>query len=155
MNMRRLSYVFVMLASLMSSRVVADTHYKADVGSSIIAEVFADHMVLQRDQPVIIWGSADANQLVEILFISKVYKATADASGHWKMSLTATKMGGPYEMEIAAGETVIKLEDIFVGDVWLASGQSNMAFRLKAADDPDKARLFAEAGNRNIRMYNV
>lgn len=155
MNRRRFSYVFVLLTFLASSAVVADTHHKTGVGPSIIAEVFADHMVLQRDQPVNIWGTAEANQLVELLFISNVYKCTADTSGHWKISLPATKMGGPYEMEIATGETAIKLEDIFVGDVWLASGQSNMAFRLKGADDPDKATLFAEAGNRNIRMYNV
>lgn len=155
MNGRRFSYVFVLLASLVFSGAAADTHQGADGATSIIAEVFADHMVLQRDQPANIWGRAEAHQAVEVLFISKVYKSTADASGHWKISLPGTKVGGPYEMEIAAGEIAIKLVDIFIGDVWLASGQSNMAFRLKAADDPNKAGLFAEAGNRNIRMYNV
>ena len=60
MNRRRFSYVFVLLAFLASLAVVADTHHKTDVGPSIIAEVFADHMVLQRDQPVNIWGRANS-----------------------------------------------------------------------------------------------
>ena len=120
-----------------------------------LPELFGDHMVLQRDQTVNIWGKGEANGSVELFFISRVHRTTIDESGHWKISLPAMKAGGPYNMEVSSGGTVINFEDIFIGDVWLASGQSNMAFRLKAADDADKEKMLSEAPAYNIRTYEV
>ena len=120
-----------------------------------VAPLFGDHMVLQRDQPVNIWGRGEAGASVELFFIAEVHKTTVDESGNWRFSLPATKAGGPYTMEVSSGHVVVNFEDIFLGDVWLASGQSNMAFRIRAASDPEKPKIFAEAMARNIRTYEV
>ncbi len=85
----------------------------------------SDGMVLQRNETVRIWGTADPGEKVTITFLNNKYKGTADAQGNWMVYIPTTKksmIGGPYTMTINER----KLSDIYVGDVWLCSGQSNM-----------------------------
>ena len=82
-------------------------------------------MVLQRNETVRIWGTADPGEKVTVTFLKKKYVGTADAEGNWMVYIPTTKknmVGGPYTMTINER----KLSDIYVGDVWLCSGQSNM-----------------------------
>jgi sialate O-acetylesterase len=112
--------------------------------------VLADHMVLQRDLPVHLWGMAAQGELVSASFRGAVSKTQADKLGRWELSLPAGAAGGPFVLEIQ-GSNLIRFSDVLVGDVWLASGQSNMEFEtrkaanaeveLKSADRP-KIRLF-------------
>lgn len=98
---------------------------------------FSDHMVIQRDKPVVVWGWATPDQAVSVAFRDQRVEVKADAQGHWRASLKSFPAGGPYEMQIEAGEQQISLKDILVGDVWLCSGQSNMEFALKDAYGAD------------------
>ena len=99
-----------------------------------LPEVFSDHMVLQRDMPAPIWGLAAPNATVTVKFRDQTATAIADASGKWSLKLGPLKTGAPDELTINA--TVI--HDVLVGEVWVGSGQSNMAIpasnRLFAAD---------------------
>ena len=98
--------------------------------TSLQAEVrtprfISDGMVLQRNETVRIWGTADPGEKVTVTFLKKKYVGTADAEGNWMVYIPTTKknmVGGPYSMTINER----KLSDIYVGDVWLCSGQSNM-----------------------------
>jgi len=112
--------------------------------------VFANHMVIQRQAPVHVWGFAAAGESVQVAFRDVTRSAVANRLGRWEVSLPAGEAGGPFTMEIAAANQ-ISISDILVGDVWFASGQSNMEFptakavnaeeELQNADHPD-IRLF-------------
>lgn len=93
--------------------------------------VLSDGMVLQRERPVKIWGTADAGEDVTVTFKKKKYTAKADDKGRWLITLPAMKAGGPYEMAV----NDILLKDILVGDVWLCSGQSNMELTVARVAD--------------------
>jgi sialate O-acetylesterase len=89
------------------------------------------HMVLQRGRPVPVWGWAAPGEQVSITFRGKTYAASApDATGRWQATLPATPAGGPYELMVK-GQNTLVLTDVLVGDVWLASGQSNMQMPVK------------------------
>ena len=110
----------------------------------------SDGMVLQRDQKLKIWGSADAGEKVVVSFLNKKYSTKADAKGNWMVFLPKLKVGGPHLMTI----NDITLKDILVGDVWLASGQSNMElpmYRVRTVE----AEEISNANNPNIRFFTV
>jgi sialate O-acetylesterase len=131
-------------------------------GQEAVAEVrlpavIGDAMVLQRDAKIRLWGWADPGESVAIAFLGNSFKTKADRSGHWSMSLGPYPAGGPYEMSIV-GKNSVKLSDILIGDVWLASGQSNMELQLKSpfglsVDNAD--REIAAASFPRIRLLKV
>jgi sialate O-acetylesterase len=119
------------------------------------------HMVLQRDRPVPVWGWADAGEAVTLTFAGQTYAASApDATGRWQATLPATPAGGPYTLTVR-GQNTLELTDILLGDVWLASGQSNMQFKVKdgnrggyqPTDNADQE--IAAANWPNIRFFTV
>lgn len=110
----------------------------------------SDGMVLQRNQKLNVWGKADAGEKVEIKFINKKYSTTADQVGNWKIQLPEQKAGGPYAMTI----NEITLKDILIGDVWLASGQSNMELPMRRLT-PLYADEIKSVNNQNIRFFTV
>ncbi|WP_415327876.1 sialate O-acetylesterase [Chryseobacterium sp. MMS23-Vi53] len=110
----------------------------------------SDGMVLQRNQKLNLWGKADANEKVEVKFLNKSYKTTADQNGSWKIILPEQKAGGPYTMTI----NEITLKDILIGDVWLASGQSNMELPMRRLT-PLYSNEIKNANNQNIRFFTV
>src|SRR5579859_7200580 len=89
-------------------------------------------MVLQRRQPIHIWGKANPGEAVTVTFLQSTASATADAIGVWSVFLPPREAGGPYDLTVK-GTNTIRLRDIEVGDVWVASGQSNMEFELSRA----------------------
>jgi sialate O-acetylesterase len=95
------------------------------------ARLFGDHMVLQRNQDVPVWGWADKKAKVTIAFNGQVVSAKADEQGYWKAILKPMEAGGPYVMKISSGKENIELSDVMLGEVWLCSGQSNMELVLK------------------------
>lgn len=110
----------------------------------------SDGMVLQRNQKLNVWGKADAGEKVEVKFLNKNYKTTVDQTGNWKITLPEQKAGGPYTMTI----NEITLRDILIGDVWLASGQSNMELPMRRLT-PLYADEIKNANNQNIRFFTV
>jgi sialate O-acetylesterase len=88
--------------------------------------LFSDGAVLQRDRPLPVWGGAPAGVRVEVDFDGRSAQATAGADGRWSLQLPAHAAGGPYELVVRAGGEERRVRDVLVGEVWLASGQSNM-----------------------------
>ena len=98
-----------------------------------LPRIVRDSMILQRDTHVKIWGSAGANEKVNVKFNSRTYKTKAGADGNWSVILPPVKAGGPYTLTISASNTIV-LKDILFGDVWFCSGQSNMVHQLNIHD---------------------
>ncbi|USN98685.1 MAG: hypothetical protein H6810_11035 [Phycisphaeraceae bacterium] len=93
--------------------------------------VFGNHMVVQRDQPIALWGAADPGAEVQLQMGDGKAEARADAKGNWIAHLPALPSGGPYRIEISSGGDEVHFSDVLVGDVWICSGQSNMYFRVE------------------------
>ena len=92
-----------------------------------LPSLLADHMVVQRGLPVLVWGKASEHENISVTFRSETQTTAADDLGRWSLYLSPAEAGGPFQMVIKASNT-IQLNDILVGDVWVASGQSNMEF---------------------------
>ena len=101
-------------------------HSRADV---TLPHLLADHMVVQRGLPVHVWGMAAPHEAVSVTFRGETKSATADDDGRWSVYLSPGEAGGPFRLSIKATNT-ITLNDVLVGDVWVASGQSNMEFPM-------------------------
>lgn len=99
---------------------------RADV---TLPALLADHMVMQRGLPVHVWGMAAPQEAVSVTFRGETKLGTADEDGRWSVFLPPSEAGGPFQLSIKATNTII-LNDILVGDVWIASGQSNMEFPM-------------------------
>src|SRR5688572_2131820 len=92
-----------------------------------LASMFSDHMVLQRDMKLPIWGKAAPDAKVTVQLGEAKQEATADGSGKWRVTVGPLKAGGaPLELTVNSGDQSLDLKDILVGEVWVASGQSNM-----------------------------
>ena len=112
---------------------------------------FTDHMVLQRDLEIPIYGIADAGQKINVVFNGLKLNAIADKYGKWKVSFPKMAAGGPYQLTVSEENKKIVLSDILIGDVWLCSGQSNMAFPLANAAT-GKNELAALKTNQKFRL---
>jgi sialate O-acetylesterase len=97
------------------------------------ARLFSDGAVLQRGRPIPVWGWASPNTRITVSLGGQTRAGTADASGAWRVSLPAMRAGGPYEMTIAGGSERLTVRDILLGDVWVASGQSNMEWPVASS----------------------
>lgn len=100
-----------------------------------LPRVFSDGMVLQRGQPIPVWGRCDGCERVVVTFAGTTAEASADGGGRWRVELPAHEAGGAHVMRIDDGVRSKELHDILVGDVWLASGQSNMEWSIAASND--------------------
>jgi len=115
--------------------------------------IFADHMVLQRGMKVPVWGWAAAGEKVTVKIGGQEVSTAADAKGKWMVRLEPMKAGGPFEMTVA-GKRTITIKDILVGEVWLCSGQSNMAMTVGSCKNT-KAELEASKDLSQIRHYRT
>ena len=114
--------------------------------------VLGDHMMLQADRPIHLWGWADAGEQVNVTFRGQSGSATTGANGKWSLYLNPESAGGPYTLEVA-GKNRIRLDDVLVGEVWLGSGQSNMVWMLRNSNNADEEIL--AAGYPQIRLFKV
>lgn len=105
-------------------------------GEPAFSNLFSDHMVLQRERPLNVWGTASPGDELRVSLGQQVRDARADESGKWNVEFPAMGAGGPYRLELASANSIRVLEDILVGDVWLCSGQSNMEYPVKHLNEP-------------------
>jgi sialate O-acetylesterase len=117
-----------------------------------LPSVLGDHMVVQRGLPVHIWGFADPAESVTATFRGATRSTSADDLGRWSIYLPPGDAGGPFEMGIK-GSNEITLHDILAGDVWVASGQSNMEWMVRNVDNA-KTEISA-AKYPQIRLFHV
>jgi len=109
-----------------------------------LSDIFKDNMMIQRDQPVAVWGWAASGESVTVTLAGKEASATADEKGRWSIKLAALKSGENLELKVS-GKNSITLTNLIVGDIWLCAGQSNMQMGLGEcwyiADDIKNADL--------------
>ncbi|HVJ46346.1 MAG TPA: sialate O-acetylesterase [Luteolibacter sp.] len=118
-----------------------------------LARIFGNGMVVQQEKPVTVWGWDDPDTEITVAFGGDSKKTKSDAKGGWKVTLPAAKADGQPRTLTATGTTSVTFDDILLGEVWLASGQSNMDWRLSAATggrDEIKAADFPK-----IRLFRV
>lgn len=115
--------------------------------------LFADGAVLQRDEPIPVWGWASPGAKIAVSLDGSKAAATADATGLWLARLPAHAAGGPYVLHVQGDGGMLQVGDVLVGDVWLASGQSNMEFPLLKSDGGPAA--VAAASDAKIRHFKV
>lgn len=115
--------------------------------------VLSDHMVLKRGESTAIWGKATPGEKVSVTLADRQAFAQADGDGRWRTALDLRGVSdGPHEM-VVKGDTEIRVQDILVGEVWVASGQSNMQFLLRGALGADKE--LAALRNSGLRHFKV
>ena len=140
----RLCFVVVVLLCLCTTSIAARVK---------LPTIFSDGMVIQRERPITIWGTADAGEDVLVKFLKKNYQTTADSDGNWSITLPAQKAGGPYAIQVN-DQTI---NDILIGDVWLCSGQSNMELPVRRVMDmfADEVNGYENNQIRHIKVPNA
>lgn len=124
-----------------------------DAATALLHPLFQDHAVLQRDQPIAVWGRAAPGTVVSVALAGRTVTTRADPGGRWHATLPPTAAGGPYEMSVRAGQVTRVVRDVQMGDVWLCSGQSNM--ELPVWRTLDAASEIAAATHPSIRLFTV
>jgi len=154
MSLRKpVTIIFVMFALFSGSMSV--------MAEVTLPAVICDNMVLQQQIKVPIWGWAEPGRQISVKgsWHDKVVKTTADKDGQWMVRLPAEKAGGPYEMTVQ-GQNTLHIKNILFGEVWIASGQSNMHMSLKPIIPWHNGTLnfkeeIAQANYPNIRLFYV
>ncbi|MDB6151552.1 MAG: hypothetical protein JWL90_5 [Chthoniobacteraceae bacterium] len=122
------------------------------VADVTLPTIFSDHMVLQRDIVVPVWGWANPGEQVVVSIGAASKSATADAAGKWKLQLDKLQGAEPDKLTVKGKNTIV-INDVLVGEVWLCSGQSNMSMRVTESMDADAEKAAAKFPQ--IRMYTV
>ncbi len=115
----------------------------AACGEVSLPRLLSDHMVLQSGRPVRIWGWADPGEAVTVEFQGQHSAAVTSANGRWELHLKPLKAGASGEMTVRGRNTIV-LQDVLVGEVWVASGQSNMQLKLSQAKDSKQTAAAAK-----------
>ncbi len=132
-------FVFLFFSTLLHAEIV-------------LPKVVSSHMVLQRNTPVKIWGTADKRENIIVSFNGQTIKTRADKNGYWQVVLKSMQAGGPLKMLIK-GKNTIELTNILIGDVWICSGQSNMEMSVKNSNNPNEE--ITAANYPMIRLFTV
>lgn len=135
----------MLLALLMTSVMAADPPR--------LANLFQDGMVVQRDVPIPVWGWAEPGSAVTVTLAGRRAVATAAGDSTWGVQLPPAEAGGPHTLTVQAGGTTIAVREVYAGDVWVASGQSNMEWPL--ADATGGAAAAAAANDPLLREFAV
>lgn len=117
------------------------------------ARLFGDHMVLQQNQDVPVWGWAAKKAKVNVEFDGQLITVKADSGGYWKAILKPMEAGGPFVMKIASKKEHLVYNDVMIGEVWICSGQSNMEFQMSGAYGYKAEQK--SAANQSVRQFHV
>ena len=117
-----------------------------------LPQVFGSHMVLQQEQPIVLWGWATPGETVKVQLGESTQSTKANERGEWKTSLAAMKAAGPLTLT-ATGSSTVTFEDVMVGEVWLCSGQSNMEMGVGLINNAKEE--IASANHPGIRLLMV
>jgi len=120
-----------------------------------LPRIFSDHMVLQQDTTITIWGWGKPNEMVKITGSwepEKTYSLKVNSSSSWSIDLDTPKAGGPFQLSILGYNSVV-IDDVLIGEVWLGSGQSNMEWVINNTNHAEKE--IAESKYPQIRLLTV
>ncbi|RPH90797.1 MAG: 9-O-acetylesterase, partial [Calditrichaeota bacterium] len=118
-----------------------------------LPRIFSSNMVLQREMLIPVWGQAEANAPVKISLAGHVCTTIAGEQGDWQVRLPQMPAGGPHELSVQSGDAVITFTNVMVGDVWIASGQSNMQFSVSGVLNSENE--ISAADSPSIRLFTV
>lgn len=118
-----------------------------------VSPLFSDNMVVQQNQPVKVWGTADKHEKIAGYFCGQKKEVKADRQGKWMLAFDPMNYGGPYVMEIEGKKNRIEIKNILVGEVWLCSGQSNMEWTMEKVNNAEYE--LSHADYPMIRTFNV
>jgi sialate O-acetylesterase len=118
-----------------------------------LAELFSEGAVLQRNTKVAVWGTAAPSEKVSVNIQGQTVEARANKIGNWNVILSALNAGGPYTLTVIGAKETLTVNEMYVGEVWIAGGQSNMAFMLEKSDNGKDE--IANASNKSIRFVMV
>jgi sialate O-acetylesterase len=130
--------------------LAASTPVRADVK---LPAVISNHMVLQRDQPLAIWGWADPGEEITVQFERQQQTTKANDQGTWRVTLRPVKADGKAHKMTIKGKNTIDLDDILIGEVWLGSGQSNMEQSINGSYGAEETKLGADLPQ--VRLFHV
>lgn len=120
-----------------------------------LPKIFGDNMVLQREQPIAVWGWSSPGEKVTVQLDKQTKKVTAGRNGRWKITLDPMQAGGPFQLTVK-GKNNILFNNVLIGEVWICSGQSNMEWNVANSNDAEKE---IASGNypliRHIKVPNV
>ncbi|MDE7449938.1 MAG: cyclically-permuted mutarotase family protein [Paramuribaculum sp.] len=125
------------------AKILASTVYSGltgEYGGLKLPIIYTDSMVIQRNRPLKIAGTANAGSRVALTLDSHTYRTQADNRGQWAVTTAPLTAVGPYEMTVSDGDSTITIRDILAGEVWLASGQSNMAFMINEGIEAEELK---------------
>ncbi len=121
-----------------------------------LPRIFTGNMVIQRNQPLAVWGTAGSNEAIKVAINGQQVSALSNAKGEWKVTLKPMRWGGPYNLTITSSDDRKVLQNILIGDVWICSGQSNMEMPVSGWSKVNNAeREIAAANYPNIRLFTV
>ncbi|MBL4702511.1 MAG: hypothetical protein JKX85_14780 [Phycisphaeraceae bacterium] len=125
-----------------------------DAQALSLPNIFASHMVLQRDLPIQVWGTAKAHSMIRVTFADQSVNAKANDNGKWKLSLKALPANSKAQKMTVTGDgQTITYDNVLIGYVWICSGQSNMGMRVKSSNN--SAKEIANATDNLIRLCRV
>lgn len=125
----------------------------ASVAANVkLPQVFSDHMVLQRNKPIQVWGWADAGENVKVSIGTASQTVKAGKDGKWQATLAQMGAGGPYTV-VVTGKNTVQFNDVMIGEVWLCGGQSNMEWLLR--DAANATQEISQANHPMIRQIKV
>lgn len=144
----RFIYLFVFLLSFSSSAQIE------------LSNLFSDNMVLQQESHVNIWGKAKKNQelIIYTSWSGKIVRTIVKDDGSWEVKIKTPSAGGPYNIQVTCDGETKTINNVLIGEVWLASGQSNMEMTLSGNNrEPVNGSLdaIANSNNTKIRFFNV
>lgn len=113
--------------------------------------LIGDGMVLQRERPVNLWGTAEPGEQIQVRFREQEATTKTGDDGRWQVQVAAKNAGGPFPLSIT-GHNQIVFENVYVGEVWVCSGQSNMWWPVAARSG---AKELAGTANQSIRLFTV
>ena len=122
-------------------------------GQLSVNNIYSDHMVLQRSVPITIKGDADPESTITVKLNDISVSSKSNSEGKWTVSLPSQEAGGPYEVSVSDSNEKIVFKDVYVGDVWVCSGQSNMEWPLNLSDGAEEASM--TANDPLIRHFKV
>jgi sialate O-acetylesterase len=134
---------------LLSLLALYATSMRAD---PVLPRRFSEHVVLQREVAVPIWGWADSGERITVTLAGQTVETVAGEDRRWKGALRPMQAGGPFTVTVRGKKTVV-IKDVMFGEVWVASGQSNMAYALSGAANAESE--IPKAVNPLIRFFTV
>lgn len=138
------------------AKIIANKVFSAitgDYGGLKLPMLYGENMVLQRNETISFNGSANYNEIVAVQFDNETKQVEADFNGHWKIDFQPRKAGGPYKLEFTTATKTLEINKVYIGEVWLASGQSNLDFKVRDMESADT--VLKDSINPNVFLFSM